>query len=48
MKNKNSYEQCSSWNCCDELLFECIDRSQHVKHIRNQLKKKKLKEHFQI
>ncbi|MFX1364085.1 MAG: hypothetical protein ACFFCE_15040 [Promethearchaeota archaeon] len=34
---------CSSWNCCDENLYECIDRSQFVKKIRKQLKEKNFK-----
>ena len=47
MKKSKSYHECLSWNCCDELLFECIDKSRYVKKMRNHLKKKKLKQHFQ-
>jgi len=36
-------DRCFSWNCCDENLQACIDRSEYVKSIRNKLKKKKYK-----
>ncbi|MHA2126617.1 MAG: hypothetical protein ACXABO_14095 [Promethearchaeota archaeon] len=35
--------ECSSWNCCDDLLRSCIDRSKDVKKIRAHLKEKKYK-----
>ncbi len=41
MKANNNTE-CLSWNCCDEYLHECIERSKFVKNIRTQLKNKKL------
>ncbi len=36
-------DKCFSWNCCDENLQGCIDRSEYVRSIRNKLKKKKYK-----
>ena len=36
-------DECFSWNCCDENLQACIDRSEYVKSIRKKLKKKKFK-----
>ena len=41
MKYNSNSKECLSWNCCDEILIECIDRSQYVQNIRKQLKKKK-------
>lgn len=39
-------DNCISWNCCDDNLKECIERSKYVKQIRNLLKKKKFKKEF--
>jgi hypothetical protein len=36
-------ENCDSWNCCDENLHTCIERSEYIRNVRNKLKKKKLK-----
>ncbi len=35
-----NYTECRSWNCCDENLQVCIDRSEYVRKIRNKLKNK--------
>jgi len=43
MRYNNNSERCLSWNCCDEILEECIERSTYVKKIRSQLKQKKFK-----
>ncbi|MFX1591522.1 MAG: hypothetical protein ACFFCL_02405 [Promethearchaeota archaeon] len=43
MKYSNKYEGCFSWNCCDENLHACIDRSEYVKNIRKKLRKKRYK-----
>ena len=39
MINSNNTE-CRSWNCCDENLQACIDRSDYVRIIRKRLKDK--------
>ncbi|MHA2181150.1 MAG: hypothetical protein ACXAAH_06985 [Promethearchaeota archaeon] len=41
-RNRNSND-CSSWNCCDEQLKSCIERSQYVSKTRQHLKQRKLK-----
>lgn len=43
MRDSDKYDRCLSWNCCEENLQTCIDRSEYVKRIRNKLKKKKYK-----
>ncbi|MFX1417972.1 MAG: hypothetical protein ACFE9N_03510 [Promethearchaeota archaeon] len=43
MSNYYNDHSCHSWNCCDENLQACIERSKYIKNIRAQLKKKKLK-----
>jgi hypothetical protein len=43
MNSSYNSDECFSWNCCDELLLECIDRCDYVQNIRKQLKKKKFK-----
>lgn len=43
MRTHCTNDTCFSWNCCDENLQACIDRSKYVKSIRNKLKKKKYK-----
>ncbi|NVM36954.1 MAG: hypothetical protein HWN81_15265 [Candidatus Lokiarchaeota archaeon] len=40
MRDSN-YTECHSWNCCDENLQACIDKSKYVRKIRKQLKNKK-------
>ena len=34
-------KDCSSWNCCDNKLKACIERSDYVSHIRTLLKERK-------
>ena len=36
----SNYTEFRSWNCCDENLQVCIDRSEHVRKIRKKLKNK--------
>ena len=48
LKSPFTKERCSSWNCCDENLQLCIDRSEYVKRIRNKIKNKKFKKSIKI
>ncbi|MFW9968894.1 MAG: hypothetical protein ACFFDF_01755 [Candidatus Odinarchaeota archaeon] len=48
MKECYNSDECSSWNCCDEMLKENINRCDYVQNIRNQLRKKKLKKNIEI
>ncbi|MHA2269366.1 MAG: hypothetical protein ACXAB8_16320 [Promethearchaeota archaeon] len=41
--NNDSTTDCSSWNCCDEQLKSCIERSKYVSKTRRCLKEKKLR-----
>lgn len=43
MRNLYNDEECLSWNCCDENLQLCIERSKFVKEIRSKLKKRKFR-----
>ncbi|MFX0037992.1 MAG: hypothetical protein ACFFCY_05465 [Promethearchaeota archaeon] len=47
MSNSNNSDECNSWNCCDEILKENINRCNYVQNIRDQLKKRKLEKKFQ-
>lgn len=40
--NTATENDCLSWNCCDEILKCCIERSEFVNYTRTRLKKKKL------
>ncbi|MFW9821619.1 MAG: hypothetical protein ACFFE4_01705 [Candidatus Thorarchaeota archaeon] len=46
MKRKNT-KDCLSWNCCDERLKMCIERSEDVNNTRRGLKERKLRNKFQ-
>ncbi len=37
------HEKCNSWNGCDNALKEDIRKNEHVKRVRRELMKKKLK-----
>ncbi|MFW9876536.1 MAG: hypothetical protein ACFFG0_25865 [Candidatus Thorarchaeota archaeon] len=41
-EDDESAHGCLSWNCCDEHLRSCIERSKYVNKIRTFLKKRKL------
>lgn len=41
-KDDESTHDCLSWNCCDDHLKSCIERSKYVSQIRTCLKKRKL------
>ncbi|MFW9942854.1 MAG: hypothetical protein ACFFBC_13010 [Promethearchaeota archaeon] len=41
-ENNGSANDCLSWNCCDDYLKSCIERSKYVNQIRTCLKKRKL------
>ncbi|MFX0083959.1 MAG: hypothetical protein ACFE94_19610 [Candidatus Hodarchaeota archaeon] len=41
-KDYESVHDCLSWNCCDDHLKSCIERSKYVNQIRTCLKKRKL------
>ncbi|MHA2283566.1 MAG: hypothetical protein ACXAC5_22210 [Promethearchaeota archaeon] len=43
MTRYRATNDCSSWNCCDEQLETCIERSKHINKIRLRLKEKKLR-----
>jgi len=38
-----TYEKCDSWNGCDDALKEQIKKNKHVKRVRRELMKKRLK-----
>ncbi|MFW9880569.1 MAG: hypothetical protein ACFFG0_46465 [Candidatus Thorarchaeota archaeon] len=43
MREENEpMDDCLSWNCCDENLKSCIERSKYVNQIRSRLKKRTL------
>jgi len=46
-KHSQKFEKCFSWNACDDVLRECINRSEFVKQVRHKLMKKKNKSRFQ-
>lgn len=46
MKNSHTSTNCLSWNCCDEKLKACIERSDYVNEVRNRLKEKKKTNNF--
>lgn len=42
IKDNESAYDCLSWNCCDDHLKSCIERSNYVSQIRTCLKKREL------
>lgn len=46
MNHNNNSKECLSWNCCDDILIKCIERSQHIQNIRKQLQKKKFRKNL--
>lgn len=41
-KDCNTISNCMSWNCCDEQLKSCIEKSKFVNQTRAYLRKRRL------